>query len=125
MLPYAMFMKKNYHLVPACYVSGTVFSPVLHSIAQQPYRLGIKLYNCYQMGKLRYRGASQVTLVVKNLPASAEDKRDMGSIHGSGRSPGGGRGSPLQYSCLESPMDRGTWQAIVHGIAVSLSYSCL
>ena len=50
---------------------------------------------------------SQVALVVKNLPAKAGDIRDSGSISGSGRSPGGGHGSPLQYSCLENPMDRG------------------
>ena len=49
-------------------------------------------------------GASQVMLVVKNLPANAGDVRDLGSIHGSGRSPGGGHGNPLQYSCLENPM---------------------
>ena len=46
--------------------------------------------------------------MVKNLPANAEDVRDAGSIPGSGRSPGGGHGNPLQYSCLENPMDRGT-----------------
>ena len=48
--------------------------------------------------------------MVKNLPANAEDVRDMGLIPGLGRSPGGGRGSPLQYSCLENPMGRGAWQ---------------
>ena len=58
-------------------------------------------------------GASQVELVVKNLPASAGDVRNVGSIPGSGRSPGEGYGSPLQYSCLENPMDRGSWQASV------------
>ena len=63
--------------------------------------------------------ASQVALVVKNLPANAEDVRDEASIPGSGRSPGGGHGNPLQYSCLENPMDRGAWQAIVHGVAKS------
>ena len=46
---------------------------------------------------------SQVTLVVKNLLANAGDLRDMGSIHGSGRSPGGGHGNPLQYYCLANP----------------------
>ena len=60
-------------------------------------------------------GASQVVLVVKNPPANAEDIRDPGSIPGWGRSPGGGHGYPLQYSCLENPTDRGTWQATVHG----------
>ena len=52
-------------------------------------------------------GASQVVLVVKNLPANAGDMRDAGSIPGLGRSPGGGHGNPLQYSCLKNPMDRG------------------
>ena len=51
--------------------------------------------------------SSQVALVVKNLPASAGDARDAGSIPGWGRSPGEGNGSPLQNSCLENPMDRG------------------
>jgi len=46
---------------------------------------------------------------VKNLPASAGDIRDAGSIPGWGRSPGGGNGNPLQYSCLENPMDGGAW----------------
>ena len=51
---------------------------------------------------------------VKNPPANTGDP---GSIPGSGRSPGGGNGSPLQYSCLENPMDRGAWWATVHGVA--------
>ena len=50
--------------------------------------------------------ASQVVLVVKNLPANAGDIRDVGSIPGSGRSPRGGNGNPLQYSCQRNPMDR-------------------
>jgi len=54
--------------------------------------------------------------VVKNLSASAGDVRDAGSIPGSGRSPGGGHGSLLQYSCLENPMDRGAWWATVHEV---------
>ena len=53
--------------------------------------------------------ASQVALVLKNLPANAGDRRDLDSIPESGRSPGGGHGNPLQYSCLENPMDRGAW----------------
>ena len=58
--------------------------------------------------------ASQVVLVVKNLPANTGDIRDVGSIPGSGRSPGEGHGNPRQYSCLENPMDRRAWQATVH-----------
>ena len=59
------------------------------------------------------------TLVVKNPFANAGDIRDRGSIPGSGKTPGGGHGNPLQYSCLENPMDRGTWQAIVHRVTNS------
>ena len=55
-------------------------------------------------------------MVVKNLPASAGDPRDMGLIPGSGRFPGVGNGNLLQYSCLENSMDRGAWQAIVHRV---------
>ena len=57
--------------------------------------------------------------MVKNTPASAGDIRDAGSIPGSGRFPGEGHGNPLQYSCLEGAMDRGAWQAAVHGVAQS------
>ena len=56
-----------------------------------------------------YTGASQAALVVKNLPANAGDTGDAGSIPGWGRSPGGGHDNPLQYFCLENPVDRGAW----------------
>ena len=62
---------------------------------------------------------AKVALVVENLSANAGDIRDSGSIPGSGRSPGGGHGNPLQYSCLENPMDRGDWWATVHGVTES------
>ena len=62
-------------------------------------------------------GASQMVLVVKNLPASAGDISDVSSILGSGRSPGGGLHNPLQYSCLDDPMDVRPWQATVHKVA--------
>ena len=52
-----------------------------------------------------------MVLIVKNPPANARDIRDAGSIPGSGRSPRGGHHSPLHYSCLENPMDRGAWRA--------------
>ena len=57
---------------------------------------------------------AQVALLVKNPPADAGDKRDLGLIPGSGRSPGGGHYNPLQYSCQENPTDKGAWQASVH-----------
>ena len=64
-------------------------------------------------------GASQVAQVVKSLPANAGDIRDVGSIPRSERSPGGGHGNPLQYSCLENPTFIGAWGAAVHRIAQS------
>ena len=72
---------------------------------------------------------SQVMLVVKNPLANVGDTRDMGSIPRSGRSAGVGIGNPLQYSCLENPMDRGAWWTIVHGVAEELdmiehTYTC-
>jgi len=53
------------------------------------------------------------------VKASASNVGDLGSIPGSGRSPGEGNGNPLQYSCLENPMDRGAWWATVHGVSKS------
>ena len=58
-------------------------------------------------------------LVVKNPPANAGDPGEAVSIPGLGRSPGGGHGNPLQYSCLENPMDRGAWRAAVRGVTES------
>ena len=55
--------------------------------------------------------------MVKNLPANEGDTKDVGSVPGSERSPGEENGNPLQYSCLENPMDRGVWWATVHEVA--------
>jgi len=60
-----------------------------------------------------------VALVVKNPPVNTGDIRDMGSVPGPRRSPGGRHGNPLQYSCLENPMDRAAWWATVLGVAKS------
>ena len=68
------------------------------------------------------RRASQMVLVVNNPLANAGDIRDVGLIPGSGRSPGGGHGNPLQYSCLGNPMDRGAWHATVHGVSKSQTW---
>ena len=64
--------------------------------------------------------ASQMVLVVKNLPAYTGDIRDLGSIPGLRRSPGGGHGNSLQYSCLENPIDRGAWWATGHRVTEEL-----
>ena len=78
-----------------------------------------KSYHWGQEQWLVRRVVPQATLMVKNLPGSAEDVRDLGSIPGSGRCPGGGHGSPLQYSCLEKPMDRGARWVTVHSVRKS------
>ena len=65
--------------------------------------------------RMGFPGGSEV----KSPLANAADAGYMGWILGSGRSPGGGNGNPLQYSCLQNPMDRGAWRAIVHGVAKS------
>ena len=63
------------------------------------------------------KGTFHVALVIKNLPTN---EGDVGSISRLGRSPGGGYDNPLQYSCLENPMDRESWQATVHGVTKEL-----
>ena len=68
---------------------------------------------------LRLNSIPLVVLVVKNPPANAGDGRDTASIPGLGRSPGGEHGNPLQYSCLENPMDREAWQSTVHRVTKS------
>ena len=60
-----------------------------------------------------------MALAVKNPPVYAGDERDVGLIPGSGRSPGGGHGNPLQYSGLENPKDRRAWWATIHGVTKS------
>ena len=60
-----------------------------------------------------------MVLAVKNLPANSGDLRDTGLIPGLGRSPGGGQGNPLWYTCLWNPMDRGAWQAMIHKVTKS------
>ena len=72
----------------------------------------------YQVGNVE-DGASQVVLVVKNPLANAGEVRDVGSIPGSGSSPGRGHDNPLQYACLENPMDREAWRAMIHRVAKS------
>ena len=73
----------------------------------------------HEYHRLPIEGASQVALLVKNLPTTAGDIRDMSSIPGSERPPGRGHGNPLQYSCLENSMDRGVRQATVHEVPKS------
>ena len=85
-------------------INGPFFTLVLWNI----------IYACYT-----YLGASQMALVVKDPPTNTWEIRDMCSVPGLGRSPGGGNGNPLLYSCLENPIDRGVWQAMVYGVTKS------
>jgi len=79
-----------------------------------------KIYHFHHFNeKISLFWAFWVVLVVKNPLVNEGDLRDSNSIPGLGKSPGGGHGNPLQYSCLENPMDRGAWQATVHGVAKS------
>ena len=87
----------------------------IHGVAKSWTRLSDMYIYIY----ISLLGASQVVLVVKNLPVNAGDIRDMGSSPWWERFSGEGNGTPLQYSCLENPVDRGSWQATVHGVAQS------
>ena len=94
-----------------------------HLVFGWPTHVCLHLSEGFGEGKMR-AWACEVGLVVKNPPANTGDIRDTGSILGSGRSPGGGHGNPLQYSCLENPMDRGLWWATIQGVTESWCF-CL
>ena len=82
---------------------------------------GFSAHGIFQARVLEWAATafSQVAQAVKNMPANAGDIRDAVLIPGSGRSPGAGHGNPLQYSCLENPMNREAWWATVHTVAKS------
>ena len=116
----ATYCFHNYPVSCVCYISkaqGSIraLSWVWHFSSTSPFH---SLSNCFTCCHLCV--ASQVALVVKTLPANAGDIRDSSLIPGSGRSPGGGHGNPLWYSCLENPMDRGAWRATTAAAAKSL-----
>ena len=73
----------------------------------------------FELEEVHILWASQVVLVVRNQPVNVGDVRGVGLILGLGKSPEGGRGNPLQYSCLDNPMDRGTWWSTVHRVPKS------
>ena len=77
------------------------------------------LFRCFFLGEVTLFWVSCVALVVKTPPATVGDIRDVGSVPGSGRSPGGGHGNPFQYSCLGNSMDRGAWWATVYKVTKS------
>ena len=117
-------MVVNITKLPSPHISEEKTATTLGSNARKNVRIPVKdnFRGCRHRdftGDLKKSGASQVVLVVKNLPADAGDTGDAGLIPGSERSPGAGNDYPLQYSCLENPMDRGTWWVTVHGAAES------
>ena len=83
------------------------------------YSIQTSIHTTLFMKDQGYKGAFQVVLVVKNQPAKAGDIRDSGLTPGSERSPGGGHSNPLQYSCLENPMDGGAWWPAVQRVTKS------
>ena len=125
-LPYVTFSRKQTTIgfssltssESPCWLLTTSWSPSSFTLIE-PAPSFRALISFVIRQSLAFVLASQVALVVKNSLASAGDLTDMGSIPVLGRSPGGGHGNPLQYSCLENPMDRGAWQATVHGEAKS------
>ena len=109
--------QRNIH--PICLSLLYLSSLLLHIIHFKQFILKKGQYSSYICNPIFFPWSSQVALAVKNLPANAGDSGEAGSIPGSGRSPGGGHDSPLQFSCLENPMDRGAWLATIHGVAKS------
>ena len=108
--------------------SGEQYSLMVKTLILEPCGAGFKIWPsqlkwtravCLWASYFPHLWASQEELEVKNPPANAGDIRDMGSIPGSGRSPGGGHGDPLQYSRVENPMDRGAWWPTVHRVTQS------
>ena len=91
---------------------------VLHNFQSKQRIFSCKLMK-FGGNKCKTHGGFPGGAVVKNLPASAGDARDSGSIPGLGRFLGGGIGNPLQYSCVENSKDRTSWQATVHGVTES------
>ena len=97
------------------YLSSTACKLKFYKLNHTPRKVFV--FFCWSLIKNFPSGA-----VVKNPPAKAGDARDLGSIPGSGRSPGEGNGNPLQCSCLGNPMDRRAWQATVHGVTESQTW---
>ena len=103
-----------------CLIAKSCQTPATHEL--QPPRL---LYEISQARVLKWvviSRASQVLLVVKNLPSNARYVRDRSLITGSGRSPGGGHGNPFQCFCLKNPMDRGAWRTMTLRVAKSQTW---
>ena len=92
--------------------------PISQSIPHPAYRLGIHMFVLYvHVSTSAFQISSSIPFFSSVGKESACSAGDLGSTAGQGRSPGKGNSNPLQYSCLENPMDRGAWRATVHGVA--------
>ena len=117
-----------YCIISFCYICGTIWVSLIficvHSFFFQPEFRVFILMTAFFIGKISncFFFIAWLAVVVKNLPANTEDIRYAGLILGLGWSPGGLHGNPLQYSCLENPMDRGAWWATVHRVAKSQTW---
>ena len=125
-----MTERLHFHFSLSCIGEGNG-NPLQYSCLENPVDRGAWWAAVYGAAQSRTRlkqlsssssRASQVTVVVNNLPANAGNVRTVGSIPGLGRSPGVGNGNLLQYSCLENPRDGGAWWAAVYGVAQSRTW---
>ena len=97
-------------VIPVSNIKKTIFFPLYYLCSLSKINL------LYLFGSIYGLLGFLVALVVKNSPTNRGDLEDLGSIPESGRSPGEGNDNPVQYSCLENPIDRGTWWTTVHGV---------
>ena len=100
-------------------VSDSQYGPIYFKLQVLFYTLTKALGQRFEVFSFLYQNLLYLTSLAQTVKASAYNVGDPGSIPGLGRSPGEGNGNPLQYSCLENPMDRGAWWATVHGVAKS------
>ena len=117
-----MLIQMRWNVKLALLILGCVTFELELSLSFLICERGIDVLHHFLLKQYLLCGASQVALMVKNPPANAGGTRDMGLIPESGRSPGREHGNPLQYSCLENPMDRGAWQATVPGVTKSRTW---
>ena len=105
---------KSIHILNWCDLPAHAFLLTIHTRS-----LTVQKFGQVDLQKWGTDWASQVALVVKNPSANTGDIRDKSSVPGLGRSPAGRHSNPLQYPCLENPINRGTWRATVYGVAKS------
>ena len=110
--------------LPLSHQGSPVFTPTIYFL--ELFETQMPLYMCHWVfPKNKNFFFINLSMIIKVFPGDSDGEEstcnagDLGSLPGLGRSPGGGHGNPLQYSCLENPMDRGAWWAIFHGVSKS------